>query len=252
VISAATPRRRASFFFWLALAAAIHACGFALYWFLRPIFEIKTGTTETVSETTTIEIERRPTPRPSAPLPERRPHRQVVTVPPPAAAAAPRHELARQSPTAPPQPPRRPTPVNGIARDEASFSKEVAQLNKADDPHAIPTIDPATQGSSVKSYTFLPSTSGGSAGNGYIYPTTRWRAHGLNCYYGRYTYTYPDGSEEEGDIAWPFCYQPESDPFRLPPHPMPFPLPLAGFVLPEGTQLPPLEKKVYEEWVSGN
>jgi hypothetical protein len=31
---------------------------------------------------------------------------------------------------------------------------------------------------------------------------------------------------------------------------MPFPLPLAGYRLPPGTDLPPIEKDVYARWIS--
>ena len=32
------------------------------------------------------------------------------------------------------------------------------------------------------------------------------------------------------------------------PHPIPFPLPLPGYKLPPDTQLPPIEKSVYQQW----
>lgn len=126
-------------------------------------------------------------------------------------------------------------------------------LTKSDDPHAIPTIDPASQGSTMKTYQFqIPaSMRGDEHGNGLITPTASWHDRGLNCYYGRYEYTYPDGAEESGSIAWPFCYDPGADPFKEPPHPMPFPPPPVGYVLPAGTDLPPIEKDFYERWAAG-
>ncbi len=250
MISAAPPRRRISFLWWIVLAAVIHAGGAWLYSLMRHT-PIITGRPETVSQTTTAEIERRPPPATPAPSP--RPKLQVHSAPLPPPAAAPRHELARQQIAAPPQPPARHRAIAPVLSDQAGYAREVAALNKANDPHAIPTIDPAQRGSTVKSYSFAvpESLRGGNNGNGVIYPTTRWKANGQNCYYGRYEYTYPDGSEEQGSIAWPFCFDPGDDPFRLPPHPMPFPLPLAGWVLPAGTLLPPLEKQVYEEWANG-
>jgi hypothetical protein len=139
-----------------------------------------------------------------------------------------------------------------IERDQAGFAKEVAQLNKENDPHAIPTIDPGSQESASKDYAFaVPSSLRGSEhGNGIITPTRHWRDNGRDCYYGRYEFTYPDGSEEDGEIVWPFCYDPGADPFTQPPHQIPFPFPLAGFKLPPDTQLPPIEKSVYQQWVA--
>ena len=252
MITAASPRRRTEFFWWVLLAIAIHAICFALYAFIVHLFpRISTGATESVSQTTTIEIEP-PIVRPSPPPPAvRRRVRPALVIP----AGAPRHELARESPTAPPQPPPRPhalAPRGSSA--EAAYAREVAQLNKQDDPHAIPTIDPASRTPSSKSYAFgtPESLAGGSHGNGYITPTTSWKDHGQDCYYGRYEYTYPDGAEEDGAIAWPFCYEPAADPFHGPRRLIPFPLPQPGYVLPAGTQLPPIEKDVYESWIASH
>ena len=151
----------------------------------------------------------------------------------------------RRSFTAPPQ---------ALARDEAGYAKEVAQLNRQNDPHSIPTIDPSARESSSKSYQFaIPSSARGDEhGNGIITPTRSWRDGNLDCYYGRYEYTYGDGAMEEGNIAWPFCYDPDDDPFKLPPHPIPFPLPLPGFRLPADADLPPLEKTEYQRWAAAN
>ncbi len=124
-----------------------------------------------------------------------------------------------------PEPPRRFSAPSNIERDTAGYAKEVAKLNALDDPHAIPTIDPATRGSTTKSYAFnIPSSLRGSdEGNGIITPTRAWHENGRDCYYGRYEFTYPDGAMESGDIVWPFCYDPLSDPFKEPPHPIPVP-----------------------------
>ncbi len=205
------------------------------------------GVKETVSQTQAVTIQRVvPTPVPPPPH-HARPVRQRESAP----ASAPRHELVKEVPSAPPQPAtHRPVP-SAVTRDQAGFAKEVAQLNKQDDPHAIPTIDPAGRGSSSKSYAFSPPR-GSSEGNGIITPTQSWHEHGRDCYYGRYEYTYPDGAEESGSIAWPFCYDPDSDPFKEPPHPMPFPLPLPGYELPADESLPPIEKSVYEQWAAAN
>ena len=169
-------------------------------------------------------------------------------------ARAPRRELAKAvAYRAPPLPQRHPYIPTKIERDQAGFEKEVAQLNKQNDIHAIPTIDPGTQESATKDYGFAAPSSlrGEEHGNGIITPTRRWHDNGNDCYYGRYEFTYPDGAMEYGDIEWPFCYDPGSDPFKESPHQIPFPLPLPGYKLPPGTQLPPIEKSVYEHW-AGN
>lgn len=89
-------------------------------------------------------------------------------------------------------------------------------------------------------------------GNGIITPVRSWQKDRQDCYSGRYAYTYPDGATESGNIVWPFCYDQEADPFRQPQRPMPFPPPPAGFRLPAGTQMPPIEKRVYEKWAAAN
>jgi hypothetical protein len=151
--------------------------------------------------------------------------------------AAPRHEAGRLA--------------QQIARDQALYAKEVAALNARDRAQALPTIDPRSREASVKAYhmTFAPGA--GDRGSGIITPTRSWRDRGLDCYYASYEFTYPDGAQEEAAIVWPFCYDPASDPFHQPPHLMPFPLPMPGYVLPAGTQLPPIEKSVYQHWVAG-
>lgn len=235
---------------WSAIAsAALHVVILALLFYAYTRTIVPKGAREQISETTTITVTRHVRPRPQ---PRVATHRR----PAPASARPPaRHELAKETVNAPPQPPQRPhnAAVSSITRDRAAFANEVAQLNKGNDPHAIPTIDPASAESSSKSYSFDPhSTSGDEHGNGIITPVTSWHDGGRDCYYARYEYTYPSGAMEDGNIPWPVCFDPASDPFHLPPHPMPFPLPLPGYTLPPGTELPPLEKSVYEQWAAGN
>lgn len=204
------------------------------------------GAKEIVSATQRVSIARQATPKPSAPRSVRR-VRQRESAP---AKAAPRELVKEVAVRAPPMPVRHPTVPNAVRRDQAGFAKEIAQLNAQDDPHAIPTIDPGSRESYSKTYTMeIPSSLRGEEhGNGIITPIQRWRERGLDCYYGHYEFTYPDGAMETGDIVWPFCFDPVSDPFKQPPHPIPFPLPLAGFKLPANAQLPPIEKSVYNEW----
>jgi len=166
----------------------------------------------------------------------------------------PRHELSKETQLpAPREPkPRRIPVVSKLERDEAGFAKEVAQLNAQNDPHAVPTIDPASRESLTKTYALdIPSASG-EHGNGIITPVRGWRDGGRDCYYGRYSFTYPDGATESGSILWPFCYDAGVDPFKQPPHTIPFPLPLPGFRLPADAMMPPIEKEVYQAWAADN
>lgn len=237
---------------WSAIASTtLHVVVLSLlfYAFARIVLSPK-GSGEHVSEHTSISIE-----APVKPKPVRKrhvSHRPAVAPPPPAPSY---HELAKESLSGTPQPPQTPhkVAVSSIQRDRIAFANEVAQLNQRNDPHAIPTIDPASAESASKSYSFDMGNSdgGGSHGNGLIIPTRSWHERGLDCYYTRYEYTYPTGASEEGSIPWPVCYDPGSDPFHEPPHPMPFPLPETGYTLPAGTYMPPLEKQAYENWLAG-
>jgi hypothetical protein len=219
-----------------------------LFYAVARIF-VQRGAREIVAQTqvVTIKKEAPATPAPPKPAPRVRQHES-------APARTPRHELVRETtqpaPHVPPQ--HSPRVPSQLERDQAGFAREVAQLNSQNDPHAIPTIDPASRQSATKSYAFnIPSSMRGNEhGNGIITPTRSWRERGLDCYYGRYEYTYPDGAEEAGNIVWPFCFDPGSDPFKQPPHPIPFPLPLIGFKLPADADMPPIEKQVYQEWAA--
>jgi hypothetical protein len=251
LISGRFERRRRALL-WSALASlAVHAVLLTLlFWTVAHVL-IPRGAKETVTATTTITIQR-PPPSTPAPTPPRHPARVVVQHEA-APARAPQRELAKIVRISAPLLPRHPSTIpSKIERDQAGFAKEVAQLNKLNDPHAIPTIDPGSQESATKSYAFtVPSSLRGSdRGDGYITSTQRWRDNGLNCYYARYEYTYPDGSTEDGAIVWPFCYYPRTDPFAQGWRRLPFPFPQVGFKLPPGTQLPPVEKSIYEDWLA--
>jgi hypothetical protein len=244
-------RRRA--LFWSTIASAIvHCILIAALSYLAIRLFVARGQKESVAQTTVVTVTKAAAPTP-APPPRRPVHtvRQHESAP----AIVPRHEIAKTTTLpAPPEPPRQSRSVpSKIERDEAGFAREVAQLNEQNDPHAIPTIDPASRESSSKTYAFdVPaSMRGDEHGNGIITPVQSWRQDGRDCYYGRYEYTYPDGATESGNILWPFCFDPGDDPFKLPPHPIPFPLPLLGYKLPADAQMPPIEKAIYEQW-AGN
>ena len=211
---------------------------------------ITRGEREVVSQTTIVTVQKQAHPKRAAVHPVRKFLRHEASP-----AKAPPRELAREvAVRASADPPRRLTVSSQIERDEAGFAKEVAQLRAQDDARAIPTIDPGSQESPVKSYQVsIPSSlRGEDQGNGIITPVKAWHEAGRDCYYGRYEFTYPDGAMEYGDIAWPFCFNPNSDPFREPPHLIPFPLPMPGFRLPANAQLPPIEKSVYQQWAAAN
>jgi hypothetical protein len=253
LISGTSDRRRRALLWSTLASAAIHLIVLTLLFYAVARLLISRGAKEVVSQTTVASIEKRE--RPRAALPRAVRHVRRVRQRESAPARTPRYELAREVPVrASPEPQRQPAVTSSIERERAGFAREVAQLNQQNDPHAIPTIDPASQESSSKSYQFaVPSSLRGEEhGNGIITPVRSWRHSGQDCYYGRYEFTYPDGAMESGDIAWPFCFDPESDPFKEPPHPIPFPLPLPGYKLPADTQLPPIEKSVYQQWAAGN
>jgi hypothetical protein len=249
LISGTHDRRRRALFWSTIASAAIHLVVLTLLFYAVTRLFVPRGAKEVVSQTEIMTVQKRAVPTP-APAHAVRQVRQQESAP--ARARPIRHELAKEvAVQASPQPRiQRPTMPSNVERDEAGFAKEVAQLNKQNDPHAIPTIDPGSRGESSKSYSFNPPSASGDQGNGIITPVQSWHDGGRDCYYGRYEFTYPDGAMESGSIVWPFCYDPDSDPFKEPPHPMPFPLPLPGYKLPTDTQLPPIEKTVYDEWAA--
>jgi hypothetical protein len=247
VISAPLDRRRGPLAWSTIVSIILHATVLGVLFALLARAIVPEGSPENVSLVTIASIVH--SIEPKTPPVRRIVRRSVIVTP----ALPARHELAYDRPRAPVQPERQPVTLQSqLERDRAQFAREVAQLDKADDPHAVPTIDPGSQGSTMKTYQFqVPAALRGEEhGNGLITPTTSWQDHGLDCYYGRYEFTYPDGAQESGAIEWPFCYQPVADPFKEPPHPMPFPPPPDGYVLPSGTYLPPIEKDFYEHWAA--
>jgi hypothetical protein len=255
LISGKLDRRRRALFWSTIASAAIHLIVLTLLFYAVVRLLIPRGSRETVSQTRTVTITKAAVPTPAS-TPAAPRHVRVVRQHQSAPATIPRHEIVRE--TAAPAPPaphvHHVVVPSKLERDEAGFAREVAQLNEQNNPHAIPTIDPAARESSSKTYAFqIPASAHGDEhGNGFIFPTRSWHDNGRDCYYGRYEFTYPDGANESGDIVWPFCFDPSADPFKEPPHPIPFPLPLVGFRLSSDAELPPIEKQVYDEWAAGN
>ena len=223
-----------------------------LFWAVAHTF-IPRGAKETVTATTTITIQR-PPPATPAPTPPR--HRARVVVRHEAAPArAPLREAGENRPDSSPSLPRHPSTIpSKIERDQAGFAKEVAQLNKQNDPHAIPTIDPGSQESATKSYAFtVPSSLRGSErGNGIITPTQRWRDNGLNCYYGAlrvHVSRRLDGraARSSGRSATIRA----TDPFAQPPHADAVPVPASRIqAAPGHATAAAWRKSVYEDWLA--
>jgi hypothetical protein len=244
-------RRRLAWSALVSLVLNVVVLSAALFYAPR-LWGAPRGVRESVVSTTYMSLEKRPesTPQPTVAQPVVQHETQQRAPAPPV-----HHELSRDVQHAPPQPtaPPRPTTLESrINADQHAFADTVAKLNAQNGAHAIPTIDPATQGGTMKSYAFHapPGSNAESVGNGIITSTRSWRDRGLDCYYGRYSLTNPDGSEESGEIVWPFCYDPGNDPFRQNQHQIPFPLPMPGYRLPPGTDLPPYEKGIYAWWIA--
>jgi hypothetical protein len=249
MISGKLDRRRRAFALSTVASAAIHLVVLTLLFAAVARLFVMRGEKELVSQTTLATIKKEVLNTPAPPPRRVRPVRQHQSAP----ATTPRREIVKETKLpAPPEVHHAPVAPSKIERDEAGFAREVAQLNEQNDPHAIPTIDPASRESPTKTYAFdVPSSlRGDEHGNGIITPTRSWQQGGLDCYYGRYEFTYPDGAVESGDIVWPFCFDPADDPFKQPPHPIPFPLPVVGFKLPPDAQMPPIEKQVYQQWAT--
>ncbi len=251
MISGKFVRRRRALVLSTIASAAIHLTVLTLLFHAIARLIVPQGEHELVSRTTVVTIEKKsvPSPAPTRAAESRQRVRQHSSAP----AVTPHQELVKVTNLPAPTLPRhRQVVPSRIERDEAGFAREVAQLNEQDDPHVIPTIDPSSREAPTKSYSFdIPSSMAGQQeGNGIITPVQAWHEDGHDCYYGRYEYTYPDGATESGDIVWPLCFDPGTDPFKQPPHPIPFPLPPVGFKLPPNTALPPIEKSIYQEWAA--
>ncbi len=183
----------------------------------------------------------------------RRPHRTVKRhESAPAKIEPPRARARSYTAPASPEPPQRPTAPSSIERDTAGYAKEVAKLNALDDPHAIPTIDPASRGSTMKSYAFnVPSSlRSEDQGNGIITPTRSGTTMDKTATTDATNLRIRTAPRRAEISCGRSASIPASDPFKLPPHPIPFPLPLPGWKLPSDEQMPPIEKSVYQQWAA--
>ena len=192
-------------------------------------------------------------PRPQQPQPEREAVRPRAEQPRPQARPT---EIARIVERATPQPTlqKRSQTTNlqsELQEQQQQFEREAQQLNAARAPLSIATVEPGRAPSADHPYKVdLPGMESQKTGNGVLDPIRSWRDGGLDCYYGRYTWVYAGGGTESAIIPWPFCYRPERDPIVAGVRRIPFPLPMAGYRLPPGTVLDPIEKEIYEQWLA--
>ncbi len=168
-------------------------------------------------------------------------------------------EIARIVASAPPQPKSAPRKQNQgslaeeLAQQQVAFQHEAQQLNSQHAPLSVATIDPSQRESATKTYhmNFSGNRELEGKGEGYLIPLQRWIGdNGSHCYYGQYTWLYPTGGTEVDSIPWPFCFSPNNDPIAHGIRQFPFPLPPAGYKLPPGRYLYPIERDVYEAWLA--
>jgi hypothetical protein len=251
-----------SLLWWLLLGWAL----FANIAALAKLMGAPQAKPELVTTSTVVRIERKTVPIPqqpqARPQPLQRPQQQQAEKAEQHAQPIPEArptEIARMMPNAPAQP----TPAKTVqkkaslseilAQQQAAFAKEAAQISAANHaPISVATVDPNSAPAARQPFQMDISGIPGMPrhGEGIITPVRSWRDGGLDCYYARYWYEYPNGEREAGVIPWPFCFAPRLDPFLRGVHTMPMPFPMPGFALPSGTQLLPQEKETYDAWLS--
>lgn len=219
---------------------------------------------EWVVSSTAVRIERRtvpnrrsfpkpPQPQPMPPQPQPVPP-QPVRRPQPARPAAPRPEIARIEPTAPPQPQKRPERTaepslqSQLQQQQQTFSQEVARLHEQDNPLSIALPHEPAASAYRRTYFDVPGHSHREAVEALLLPLRHWRSNDMSCYYVRYIAQFTSGGSEDGVIPWPVCYPLSDDEMMNPPYPhdLPIPLPQRDYVLPPGTYLSPLLKSIYD------
>jgi hypothetical protein len=218
---------------------------------------------EWVVSSTAVRIEHRivpqrrslPTPRESRALPQPRPvlprpERRLQRFEPP----APRDELARKAPAAPPQPEKppehtaEPSLESQLERQEQAFSQEVARLHERDNPLSIAAPREPSASTYRRTYFDVPGHRQHNEVEALLIPLRHWYADDMSCYYVRYVAQFTMGGGEDGVIPWPVCYPASADAMANPPYPhdLPIPIPQRDYVLPAGTYLTPLLRSIYE------
>jgi hypothetical protein len=260
-------RPRGRLLFWATLLSiAIHALLVPLAAWLGAVgltpVAAKPSERETIVASTAVRIERRPVPQPR--LRALPPPRPAQTAAQPHVARRPslpvrQAELARESPSAAPQPTpqevKRGEPSSlqeQIAQAQRSFSQEIAQLRARDNPLSLATNAPAPAAAYRRTYFDVPGHRDVDAVQVQLIPLRHWYSSSTICYYTRYVAQYTHGGSEEGTIPWPICYPVNDDRIAHPPfvHDVPIPIPPPDYVLPPGTYLTPLLARIYAKRAS--
>ncbi len=268
-------RRRDSLLFWaVALSVLIHALGFVLYGAFRGYLPAwlhpPNRPAQIIMLSSSTRIEHRSVPeraqprhrgvrapqsaRPVAPRPQVRPRRQV------AAAAPAYHELAQPAPSATPMPqpqrsaaPAAQTFAQRLAREQAAFTREVAQLRRQDNPLSIATIPPRPASAYRRAYVNTSGINGKQiSAVDVVTPIRNWIGDGLDCYYVHYDVQFSTGAAESGEMPWPLCFSPQHNALsptlpvgsEIPTQDL---LPRADYVLPSGTYLSPFLRWLYNQ-----
>ncbi|MGA8535550.1 MAG: hypothetical protein WB615_15690 [Candidatus Tumulicola sp.] len=212
---------------------------------------------ETVVASTAVRIERRPVPQPRVLV--RAPstpshvtaHPQVAPRSPPVSR---RHELAREAPSAAPQPTpqevKRNQPVSlqqQLAQQERAFSQEIAQIRARNNPLSLASKPSEPAAAYHRTYFDVPGHRDVDAVQVQLIPIRHWFTGAAICYYTRYVAQYTHGGNEEGTIPWPVCYPIDADRIAHPAfvHDVPIPVPPPDYVLPAGAYLTPLLARIY-------
>lgn len=202
-----------------------------------------------------IRIDRKTVPQPKSapqravPVPQ---HVQVpkVTVPRP---PAEHHEIAREEPHAPPQPPAKTqsTLAEKLAKDEQRFAQETHTMHASNNPMSIATIAPQPPSTYQRSYMDLSGKDQQEHVFAVLTVREKFQTPSLHCYYVSYAAQFSGGGTDDGTIPWPVCYPKDHD-AMLPldrPHMLPVPAPQPGYVLPPGTVLSPLLREIYDHQI---
>ena len=205
-----------------------------------------------IVSSSSVHLERRTIPQPASAPQHALPVPQHVQTPKTVVHRAPAqpHELAREQPQAPPQPPARTeaTLAQQLAKDEQQFSQETKTLHAENNPQSIATIAPQPPSTYQRSYMDINGKDRQESVFAVLTVRERFQTATMHCYYVRYDAQFSGGGTDNGTIPWPVCYPKDHD-AMLPldrPHMLPVPAPQPGYVLPVGTVLSPLLQEIYD------
>jgi hypothetical protein len=206
--------------------------------------------------------------RPEQPQQPRRAQREVAATRPAF------RELTKPTPRATPLPPSpqplrpqlqssqpsRLSPAESVAqmlaRQQPMYEREVAQLQRRNNPLSVATISPRPASAFKRAYFNISGIDTKlNHYEGLVTPTRTWYEGSLRCHYADYDVEYAYGGTDKGSIPWPLCYHPDQDPMTLPdgspaPSGTPVPardlFPMAGYIRPAGLYLTPFLESLYE------